>query len=305
MLQKIGVGLSCFLLIAFLACGGSKNQSQPPGGQQASGQTTQPQASTPPPAAEAPALPQTAPAQDQPPLPAPKPEAARAQRATEKPAAPRVTTQPPTAPPSATATNPPSEPVAKAVAPTVQPKSVPEPPVVVPPQPKFVSVPSGTRFDIRLANPISSEKNKSGENFRATLDQDLVVDGKVVIPVGSLVTGKIIDAKQSGRVEGRAAMSITLTQITVGDVSHPIQTNTLSFEAEKTLKDDATKVGIGAGIGAIIGAIAGGGKGAAIGAAVGGGAGTATVLATKGKEVTFQAEERFSFVLSTDLRIRQ
>jgi hypothetical protein len=100
-------------------------------------------------------------------------------------------------------------------------------------------------------------------------------------------------------------LSITLSEIAVGNTSYPIQTNTLSFEAEKTTKQDATKVGIGAGVGAIIGAIAGGGKGAAIGAAVGGGAGTATVLATKGKDVKFPVEARFSFVLKGDLGIKQ
>jgi hypothetical protein len=181
---------------------------------------------------------------------------------------------------------------------------VPTNPTPPPPPPPLV-VASGTRFEIRLIDPISSVDGKSGETFRATLDKDLEVGGKVAAPRGSTVVGKLVEVKQPGRVEGRAAMSITMTEISVGKVAYTIQTNTLSFEAEKTTKQDATKVGVGAGIGAIIGAIAGGGKGAAIGAAVGGGAGTATVLATKGKDVKFPAEERFSFVLRSDLLIKQ
>jgi hypothetical protein len=137
------------------------------------------------------------------------------------------------------------------------------------------------------------------------LDQDLEVDGTVVAPRGSMVRGKLVDVKQSGRVEGRAAMSVTLTGIDVGKSTYTLQTNTLAFEAEKSMKEDVTKVGIGAGIGAVIGAIAGGGKGAAIGAAIGGGAGTATVLVTKGKDVKFGAEERFSFVLRSNLEIKR
>ena len=56
--------------------------------------------------------------------------------------------------------------------------------------------------------------------------------------------------------------------------------------------------------GAAIGAIAGGGKGAAIGAAVGGGAGGATVLATRGQEIKFPAEHRFSFSLRSEVKVQ-
>jgi hypothetical protein len=189
--------------------------------------------------------------------------------------------------------------------PETPPKQAEIPVVVPPPQPQPIRIASGTRLEIRLLDALNSSENKSGDVFRGALDHDLSIDGKVVAPKGSVVTGKCVEVQQSGRVEGRAAMSITLTKIMIAGNSYPLQTNTLAFEAEKTIKEDATKVGIGAGLGAIIGAIAGGGKGAAIGAAVGGGAGTATVLATKGKEVKFPPEERFSFVLRGELEIRQ
>jgi hypothetical protein len=83
-----------------------------------------------------------------------------------------------------------------------------------------------------------------------------------------------------------------------------METNTLTFEADASTKDDAAKIGAGAGIGAAIGAIAGGGKGAAIGAVIGGGAGTATVMATRGKEVEFPAEHELTFKLERDLQIK-
>jgi len=66
---------------------------------------------------------------------------------------------------------------------------------------------------------------------------------------------------------------------------------------------DAAIIGGGAGVGAAIGAIAGGGKGAAIGAAVGGAGGTGTVLATKGKEVKYDAESKLEFTLDKDVKI--
>ncbi len=266
----------------------------------------------PPPAAQAPA-PQAPQAPAQQPEASPQPEAQPARTVSEepvrhpasRPASPKSASAPasrpaaaapaavPTAPPSATPVNP---------APT-PPQPIQPPPPPAPPKP--LVIPAGTHLEVRLLDPISSANAKSGDTFKASLEQDLESDGKIVVPRGSTITGKLMGVKSSGRVEGRATLSMTLTDIAAGPASYPIQTDTLSFEAEKTIKQDATKVGIGAGLGAVIGAIAGGGKGAAIGAAVGGGAGTATVLATKGKEVQFGLEQKFSFVLRGDLVVRQ
>jgi len=173
-----------------------------------------------------------------------------------------------------------------------------------PPQSRIVTVPSGTALGIRLQDTLDSGVNKSGDVFQAILDHDLVIAGQTVVLRGSSIAGKVVNAATAGRVEGRAAISLTLTDLKIAGASYPIRTNTLAFEAESTVKKDATKVGLGAGIGAVIGAIAGGGKGAAIGAAVGGGAGGATVLATKGKELNFPAEYQFSFTLGNDLQVQ-
>ena len=171
-------------------------------------------------------------------------------------------------------------------------------------KPKYVAIPSGTALQVRLLDPLDSSVNKSGDTFRAILDQDIDVNGRILASRGALLEGRLSNVAQSGRVEGRAKMGLQLVSLDIGGQAHPLQTNVLSFEAESTKKSDATKVGIGAGIGAAIGAIAGGGKGAAIGAAVGGGAGGATVLATRGKEVKFDPEQKFSFTLSEDVNVQ-
>ena len=158
-------------------------------------------------------------------------------------------------------------------------------------KPKYIAIPSGTTLQVRLLDPLDSSVNKSGDTFRAILDQGIDVNGKIVAPEGSLLEGRLSNVAQSGRVEGRAKMSLQLVSLQIADQSYPLQTNVLSFEAESTKKDDATKVGIGAGIGA------------AIGAAVGGGAGGATVLATRGKELKFGAEQKFNFILNENVNV--
>lgn len=196
--------------------------------------------------------------------------------------------------PSTAATD--KEPVATAKAPekVAAPK---------PPEPRYVSIEEGTKITVRLQDSLDSAVNKSGDTFQTILDTDIVVDGKTIAPRGSILDGKLSNVARSGRVEGRATMSLQLTTLTIGKQTYPLRTDILAFEAESTKKKDAAKVGIGAGVGAVIGAIAGGGKGAAIGAAVGGGAGGAAVMATRGKEVQFDAEHVFTFVLSNSIEV--
>jgi hypothetical protein len=171
-------------------------------------------------------------------------------------------------------------------------------------EPKYSTIPNGTNIRVRLQDPLDTAVNKTGDTFRAILDQDIEVNGNVTAPRGSLLEGELSNVARSGRVEGLAAISLQLVNVRIGNQTYPLQTEILTFEAESTKKKDAAKVGVGAGIGAVIGAIAGGGKGAAIGAAVGGGAGGATVLATRGDEVKFQVEDELSFVLTRDVTVK-
>jgi hypothetical protein len=292
---RFRISLACILLLILLGCSGKQAQepqSQTPEAQQAATQSPE----TLPPAVQ----------QQEPVAPAAATTAARTtetRAAVTSPKAPvsgQASSSAPAAPPAnsqtAAGAPPQTAPQNQVVA------SAPKP--AAPPQPRIVVVPGGTELSIRLQDPLDSGVNKTGDAFQAILDKDLVIDGQTIAPRGSAIVGKVVNAASAGRVEGRAAMSLTLTDMKVASASYPIRTNTLAFEAESTTKKDATKVGIGAGIGAVIGAIAGGGKGAAIGAAVGGGAGTATVLATKGKELSFPAEHQFSFTLGNDLQVQ-
>ena len=54
-----------------------------------------------------------------------------------------------------------------------------------PPPPKKATIAKGTAFKIRLAQPLSSKQNKSGQSFEAILDHDLAVNGQRVLARGS------------------------------------------------------------------------------------------------------------------------
>ena len=163
-------------------------------------------------------------------------------------------------------------------------------------------LPEGTEIQVRLTERLDSDTNRSGQTFEALLDQDLTVNGRLFARAGSLVRGRLIEVVDAGRVKGRARMSLELTEIQAANGTFPIETNALVIEADGSAKRDATVVGGTAILGAIIGAIAGGKSGAGLGAVIGAAGGTGAVLVTEGKDVEFEPEQQFRFVMARELR---
>lgn len=170
-------------------------------------------------------------------------------------------------------------------------------------RPATATMPAGTKIHIRLVDAISTERNSTGDRFAATLDGPLMVEGKTLAPAGSQIVGQLLNVTESGRVKGRAQLTMTLQHLIVGDKEYSLDTNPVTLVARSTQKRDAAVIAGSTAVGAAIGAIAGGGKGAAIGAGVGGGSGTGVVLATKGAPVAYGPEARFTFTLENPLEL--
>jgi hypothetical protein len=163
---------------------------------------------------------------------------------------------------------------------------------------------AGENLVVRTTSTLSTKTNNAGETFTASLEEPLEVDGVVVAPKGSKVTGTVTSSDDGGRVKGVAQIGVALTEIVVNGKSYPISSGTYVQSAKKTLTKDAQKVGIGAGIGAAIGAVAGGGSGAAKGAGIGAGTGTAVVLGTHGDPAVIPAESVLNFTLSESITVQ-
>lgn len=166
-----------------------------------------------------------------------------------------------------------------------------------PAAPRMLEVPEGTELSVLLIDSISTEKNKAGDQFMASLAEPVVVNGQTVVDRGAKVQGRVVDSESAGRVKGTANIRLVLTSIQDGEKTYPIVTKPFVAEAESSKGRDAGIIGGAAGVGAAIGAIAGGKKGAGKGAIIGGAAGTGTVLATKGKAVEFGSETKLKFTL--------
>ncbi len=178
-----------------------------------------------------------------------------------------------------------------------------EPPKPKEPEPLRIEIPARTNLAVRLIDGIDSDINHAGEVFAASLDAPIVVDGNVVVPAGTDVWVKLVDARSAGRMAGRSELRLELTRMEFQGKSYSLTSNTWQQQGASRGKRTAATVGGGAAIGAAIGAIAGGGKGAAIGAAIGAGAGTGVQAATKGQQIRIDSETRLDFRLEQPVEV--
>ncbi|MEO7538420.1 MAG: hypothetical protein ABIV21_00190, partial [Pyrinomonadaceae bacterium] len=148
-------------------------------------------------------------------------------------------------------------------------------------------IPNGTRITATLRDTINTKVSQVGDRFA----MEVTSPGQYQ---GAIIEGRLAEAGNSGRVTGRANLSLDLDTLRMngqtyrfaGIVESVTAANgdSVTVTNEGTVRDSnrttqtATRAGIGAVLGALIGAIAGGGSGAAIGAGVGAGAGAGSVL---------------------------
>ncbi len=153
--------------------------------------------------------------------------------------------------------------------------------------------PPGTNVAVRLGQTISSATARSGDAWSGTLADNVMVNGRVVARRGDPVVGRVVDAKASGRLNGKAVLQLQLASI--NGIS--VVSSTVSDEGGGHKGRNAGAIGGGAAAGAVIGALAGGGKGAAIGAGAGAAAGTAGAAATGKKDIRFPVETVLEFTI--------
>ena len=174
-----------------------------------------------------------------------------------------------------------------------------------PPAPKKLIIDQGTQLTVRLIDPIDSEKNQTGDTFRATLNAPLTSDGEEAVPAGVELVGHLIEVKSAGKFAGQSSVVMQLDSLRSGGRTYNIQTDQYSKKGSSRGKNTAEKVGAGAAIGGIIGAIAGGGKGAAIGAAAGAGVGGGVQSASKSQQIKLPSETVLNFTLQQPVTVVQ
>jgi hypothetical protein len=167
-----------------------------------------------------------------------------------------------------------------------------------------VTLPENTAIHVTLDQAVSSKQSEPRDHFEATVSEPVVVEGKTVIPQGAHAEGLVVDARQSGRLMGRARLQLALQSVAVDGQNYDVRTVSHPRIGHGHTKHNLGWIGGGAAGGAVIGALAGGGTGALIGGPVGAGAGTAVALVTGKKDIHLSAETPVTFKLAEPLTIK-
>ncbi|HTW22039.1 MAG TPA: hypothetical protein VMD78_00470 [Candidatus Baltobacteraceae bacterium] len=181
-----------------------------------------------------------------------------------------------------------------------------------------IQVPSGTHIPLVLHNGISTRTAKPGDPVYFETIFPILIDGKVVIPAGSYVSGEVTESKRPGRVKGRGELMIKLTTMILPN-AYMVNLNAIPGGAGtgggETVNNEGKVIGdsdkgsdvgtvirsteIGAGVGAGVGAASGHvGEGAGIGAAAGLATGLAAVLLTRGPDAELPRGSTVEAVIS-------
>src|SRR5258707_14155076 len=154
-----------------------------------------------------------------------------------------------------------------------------------------VTLPEHTAIRVTLDQALASNQSRPGAHFEATVSQPVIMDGKTVIPQGAHAEGLVVDARQSGRLMGRARLQLALQTVAVNGQNYDVRTISHPRIGRDHKKRNWEWIGGGAGGGALIGAPAGGGTGALIGGPPGAGARAAGSLGAGQKRRTQSASD--------------
>lgn len=162
-------------------------------------------------------------------------------------------------------------------------------------------VPSGTEFDVKLTNSLSSGTAQVEDRFEANTVVDLMEGDRVLVPAGSTMRGVVSSVKKAGRVERRGSLTLAFDRITVRGKDYPLRGTVIEVLESEGVRGEAAKIGTAAGVGAIIGGILGGAKGVLAGILIGGGG---TIAATEGEDVEINTTRVLRVRLDAPLELR-
>jgi hypothetical protein len=211
---------------------------------------------------------------------------------------------------------PPRQPIRNPPAPAPAPRPAPrqEAPTPAPePEPRIVTstVPVGTNMSLTLNETLSTERNRVGDSFTATL-QSAVRDGRgnVLIPAGATVRGRLTQVDKSGRVGETGILKLAFEAVSFGGRSYAMDGTVVKANPQRSNRTSTEKtvgkVAAGAAAGAILGRVLGKDTKSTIkGAVIGAAAGTAIAMGTADVDVVLPAGSPMEIRLDSPIEIRR
>jgi hypothetical protein len=178
-------------------------------------------------------------------------------------------------------------------------------------------IPAGTALMVKLETTLATFSNKAGDPFQARLTQAVVVNGKTVIPAGTMVEGRVTKVDEPRRISGKPTIGIlpeglilptgerlfldaTLVDTNMGGGTDVNQEG--EFKGSGHDRRDQIETGGGAAGGMLIGGLIGGPPGIVIGGVVGAGS-TGVHWLSKHRSATLPAGTELTFELNRPLAL--
>ena len=98
-------------------------------------------------------------------------------------------------------------------------------------------IPAGTLFTVHMQSSLSSASARSGDSFRAVLDDGIVIQNQVFAERGAVLTGRVIVAR-SAVSRDPGYMRLTLTALNLRGSSFPMETSTIFLKGGPPLKGE-------------------------------------------------------------------
>ncbi|HEU5351675.1 MAG TPA: hypothetical protein VFU55_08765 [Terracidiphilus sp.] len=114
-----------------------------------------------------------------------------------------------------------------------------------------VTVLENTPLQVMNDMPISSRTTKVGAMLSFTVTRDVIVGGILVIPCGATVLGKVVSAKQAGRLAGSSNLTLELTALNLNGKSYRLYTTPFKVVGASKTRPTVHKIASGAAVGAV------------------------------------------------------
>lgn len=109
-------------------------------------------------------------------------------------------------------------------------KPLPSPKKSTPPA-VLVTVPKGTSISATVTQTLASNKNHTGDSFAASVSTPVKVGGKIVIPKGAHITGRVLAAKKKGPAE----LTVALASVEIQGKSYALKTSSIDSSGKKDI----------------------------------------------------------------------
>ena len=178
-------------------------------------------------------------------------------------------------------------------------------------------LPEGTNVRVRLTERLSTTDTTAGSPFRGEVTTAVFKDGRIIIPPGSILKGRVVSVRQGHHFAGAATIHLRPDMIILPDgTAYHLYAQVIQSQAAGTRTDseggiqpsshwkkDTAEYGVAAGTGALVGARIAGPHGALIGMGVGATLVTAHLLMQHPAAATLPSGSVVTFSLSEPMEL--